>query len=589
MSNIEQNLAFILSSRYGEDVRQAIHDAIHDCYEDGKAGSVDLVARQQIANLVANEGSTDKDSELVDIRTGENAIIYESAGDAVRNQLLGLKERNIFESYNLINEYAPIYYLNGIFVESGNIQDLEDTTRIYVIYGPFYNIDKNQKYYFWSNADFGTGSHIYFLKKDGSIVSSGINNTTDGEFTIPDDVIAFFFQDTVYDSTLSKNNCLSKFPYKYTARNNYLLKGDLIDGLLTFETENLIDEDAPLMHNNAFYSDGGTLQTEYNGYIVYAPIVNFKYGVKYYYKFGTDYGEGTHILFLKKDGTINGTELANSIEGSFMVNDRDVIAIIAQDVKNSTGQNYISEKNEYSEHKFKPVIPSNYAFDFNETNAEILLKGKKLGIDGDSIAQGAGFSGGYGGIIANTYSMAIQNIAVGGGTITANTYYNSADGGAARHWICRSVANLDDDCDYVLINGGVNDASRGDTFGTITEGYDDTLDDTTFCGAMESLCKTLITKFAGKKYGYIAVHKMTSRYSSIYEEANNYYSAAKKICEKWGVPFLDLNVTVPPFGLLPKTSEIRKTYTKDNDGWHPNEEGYKKYYNDKIVNFMLSL
>ena len=48
MSNIEQNLAFILSSRYGEDVRQAIHDAIHDCYEDGKAGAVDLTAREQI-------------------------------------------------------------------------------------------------------------------------------------------------------------------------------------------------------------------------------------------------------------------------------------------------------------------------------------------------------------------------------------------------------------------------------------------------------------------------------------------------------------------------------------------------------------
>lgn len=85
MSNIEQNLAFILSSRYGEDVRQAIHDAIHDCYEDGKAGATDLVAREQIANLVANAGNTDKDSELVDIRVGSDSRIYESAGEAVRS------------------------------------------------------------------------------------------------------------------------------------------------------------------------------------------------------------------------------------------------------------------------------------------------------------------------------------------------------------------------------------------------------------------------------------------------------------------------------------------------------------------------
>ena len=35
MSNIEQNLQKILASRYGKDVRQSIHDSIHDCYEYG--------------------------------------------------------------------------------------------------------------------------------------------------------------------------------------------------------------------------------------------------------------------------------------------------------------------------------------------------------------------------------------------------------------------------------------------------------------------------------------------------------------------------------------------------------------------------
>lgn len=115
MSNIEQNLAFILSSRYGKDVRQAIHDAIHDCYEDGKAGATDLVAREQIANLVANEGSTSKDSELVDIRVGANGIAYTSAGEAVRSQFdeEKTKAQNFSRSFNLLNENDVVDgYLN---------------------------------------------------------------------------------------------------------------------------------------------------------------------------------------------------------------------------------------------------------------------------------------------------------------------------------------------------------------------------------------------------------------------------------------------------------------------------------------------
>ena len=91
MSNIEQNLQKILSSRYGKDVRQSIHDSIHDCYEDGKAGAVDLVARERIDNLVANNNPTEGNSELLDIRVGADGKTYLSAGDSVRNNINDLK------------------------------------------------------------------------------------------------------------------------------------------------------------------------------------------------------------------------------------------------------------------------------------------------------------------------------------------------------------------------------------------------------------------------------------------------------------------------------------------------------------------
>ena len=45
---IQENLKKILSSRFGKDVRKAIHDSIHDCYQDGKAGVTDLIARERL-------------------------------------------------------------------------------------------------------------------------------------------------------------------------------------------------------------------------------------------------------------------------------------------------------------------------------------------------------------------------------------------------------------------------------------------------------------------------------------------------------------------------------------------------------------
>lgn len=54
MSDIETNLQTIINAVHGRDVRQAIHDAIHDCYEDGKAGATDLVARERISEIVTD-------------------------------------------------------------------------------------------------------------------------------------------------------------------------------------------------------------------------------------------------------------------------------------------------------------------------------------------------------------------------------------------------------------------------------------------------------------------------------------------------------------------------------------------------------
>lgn len=53
-SMIAQYLNKILKGVYGKEVRQAIYDSISQCYSDGKAGTIDLIARRKIEELNAD-------------------------------------------------------------------------------------------------------------------------------------------------------------------------------------------------------------------------------------------------------------------------------------------------------------------------------------------------------------------------------------------------------------------------------------------------------------------------------------------------------------------------------------------------------
>lgn len=209
-----------------------------------------------------------------------------------------------------------------------------------------------------------------------------------------------------------------------------------------------------------------------------------------------------------------------------------------------------------------------------------VLYGKSVAFDGDSICEGAGFKGGYGKIIAERNNMIYQNRGISGGTITAETYSSST--GAARHWICRDIQNLNQDADYVILEGGVNDASLNGKLGEVTDGYNAELDDTTFCGAFESMIKQCYQRFPSAKLGFIIVHRMTPNYNP----GGSFYEKAVEILKKWAVPYIDLSLLVPPLNYIQSLKEV---YTNAADGWHPNELGYKTFYCDKIEEWMKTL
>ena len=80
MSNIQENLQKILTAVWGRDVRQAIHDAIHDCYEDASSGTTDLPARERIDALETNSATKTELQAEVTARTNADADINTTIG-----------------------------------------------------------------------------------------------------------------------------------------------------------------------------------------------------------------------------------------------------------------------------------------------------------------------------------------------------------------------------------------------------------------------------------------------------------------------------------------------------------------------------
>lgn len=125
--------------------------------------------------------------------------------------------------------------------------------------------------------------------------------------------------------------------------------------------------------------------------------------------------------------------------------------------------------------------------------------------------------------------------------------------------------------DYIIIEGGVNDAYNPSviSLGTITIGYNDTYDNNTFCGALESCFKYAQENYPNAKIGFICSHKVPSAMQGEYD-FNTIIEKAKKICEKWSIPYLDLfNQSGFNYFLDSHVTEFSA-----GDGLHPNGKGY---------------
>lgn len=200
------------------------------------------------------------------------------------------------------------------------------------------------------------------------------------------------------------------------------------------------------------------------------------------------------------------------------------------------------------------------------------LNGKTGLFLGDSIAYGAndGVPGtSWGGRLEDYYGMDNEVVAVSGSTLASTWQGNTSESGDRRVVIVDQLDNAQKDTyDYVILHGGVNDVWAGyGKLGELTSAENTTGFDTgTWYGALEDLiCKTR-DKYPTAKIGYIINFDINVDKQGSMEDL---VTAVKKVCEKYGVPYLDL---------YSHSKTALQDFAANNayvgDGVHPNAAGY---------------
>ena len=174
--------------------------------------------------------------------------------------------------------------------------------------------------------------------------------------------------------------------------------------------------------------------------------------------------------------------------------------------------------------------------------------GKVIVFDGDSICQARSedpdnIHRGWAYRVGRDTGMEWHNEGIGGGTVTAEMY--SVYG--PRHWVCRSIDKIAENyprVDYYIFEGGTNDADllkdAPERWGKVdNDDFSGRYDDTTFCGAFETLIYRAKMHYPGAKLGYIVAPKMgvDEKWRSI---RRRFFDMATEICKKWQVPCIDL-------------------------------------------------
>lgn len=206
-----------------------------------------------------------------------------------------------------------------------------------------------------------------------------------------------------------------------------------------------------------------------------------------------------------------------------------------------------------------------------------IYKGKILVSCGDSILAGWGWQEGTG------FFKPLKE------KYTNATWINNAESGAnmavttsPKHTpIVKQIKSLTGTINGIMFDGGVNDANNGIPIGSVTDSYDSTFNESTFCGALESAIQFLMNNYPLAVKFFVLPYRFSKDDSYL----SSVYDKSIEICEKWEMPYIDFRKC----GQLAMTTTNRNKYTRNPntgvaDSVHRKEEWYRTFGSPIIDN-----
>ena len=207
---------------------------------------------------------------------------------------------------------------------------------------------------------------------------------------------------------------------------------------------------------------------------------------------------------------------------------------------------------------------------------------KKLAIVGDSLSVA------FGGVTLPYWKLlgAHDNFDVECFARSGHGYYHDPDSTYA-FW--RQAERITSDTYACLVFGSFNDMEDYNT-GHMGDVTDNTYD--TICGCMNKTLDAILDNNIGIKVGVVSptpwgkLYPTSGNYYPTKADAEEYVSKLKAICERKGLPFLDL---FHSSGLRPWNDSFDDMYYNNSDACHPNNLGHSEFIYPHIKEFVKTI